>query len=81
MRRILTLARYTLLGTILEPVAASGNGDDFGVMEQPVEDGAGGGDVHLIDPFSAARESDILPGCRPSRRINAVHIDEAGKGK
>jgi len=37
------LARYTLLGTILEPVAASGNGDDFGVMEQPVEDGAGGG--------------------------------------
>jgi hypothetical protein len=48
--RILALARYALLGTILEPIAASGNGDDFGVMEQPVEDGTGGG--HVAQKFS-----------------------------
>ena len=33
-------------------VAASGDGDDFGVMEQPVEDGAGGRDVaQELSPF------------------------------
>ena len=34
-----------MIGTVLEPIAASGDGDDFGLMEQAVEDGAGGRDV------------------------------------
>jgi hypothetical protein len=30
-----------LIGTVLEPVAASGYRDDFGVVQESVEDGAG----------------------------------------
>ena len=46
------LGRYTLVHTVLEPVTASGDRDDFGVMEQPIENGAGGGDVaQELSPF------------------------------
>lgn len=39
-------------GALAEAVAASGDGDDFGVVEEPVEDGAGGGDVaQELAPF------------------------------
>ena len=44
--------RCTLIGTVLEPVAASGYRDDFGVVEQSVEDGAGGRHVaQELSPF------------------------------
>ena len=32
-------------GGVLEPVAFAGDGDEVGVMEEAVEDGAGGGNV------------------------------------
>jgi hypothetical protein len=38
----IALQKEILVHTVLEPVAASGYGDDFGVMEKSVEDGAGG---------------------------------------
>ena len=34
-----------MIGTVLEPIAAPGDRDHFGVVEQSVEDGAGGRDV------------------------------------
>ena len=41
------LGRCALVGAFLEPVTASGYGDDFGAMEQSVQDGAGGRRVRL----------------------------------
>jgi len=32
-------------GALVEAVAWAGDGDDVGAVEEPVEDGAGGGDV------------------------------------
>ena len=46
------LGRYTLIGTVLEPIAAPGYRDYFGVMEQSVEDGTGDRDVAKeLSPF------------------------------
>jgi len=46
------LGRCTLVGAVLEPVAASGYRDHFGVVEQSVEDGAGGRHVAKeLSPF------------------------------
>jgi hypothetical protein len=36
------LGRCTVIGAVLEPIAASGDGDHFGVVEQSIEDGVGG---------------------------------------
>ena len=45
-------ARGAFGGAGGEPVAASGDGDDFGVVQEPVEDGAGGGHVvQELAPF------------------------------
>ena len=54
------LGRYALVGTILEPIAASGDGDDFGVMEQAVEDGTGGGDVAQEFPHSSMGRLEVI---------------------
>ena len=52
---------------MLEPVAASGDGDDFCVVEQAVEDGAGGGDV-------AQELAPFLDGAVGSHERGAVFI-------
>ena len=46
------LGRCALVGAFLEPVTASGYRDDFGAMEQSVQDGAGGRHVaQELSPF------------------------------
>ena len=46
------LAGVLFLGTILEAVAAAGDGDQLGVVEQSVEDGAGCGNIaEQLAPF------------------------------
>jgi hypothetical protein len=46
------LGRCTVIGTLLEPIAAPGYGDHLGVMEKSVEDGAGGRHVAKeLSPF------------------------------
>jgi hypothetical protein len=41
-----------LVSAVLEPVTAPGHRDDFGVVEQPIEDGAGGRHVAKeLSPF------------------------------
>jgi hypothetical protein len=46
------LGRYTLIGTVLEPIAAPGYRDQFGVVEQSIEDGAGGRHIAKeLSPF------------------------------
>ena len=52
LRRGFGLWRCALVHTVLEPIAASGYGDDFGVVQQSVEDGAGGRHVAKeLSPF------------------------------
>jgi hypothetical protein len=46
----IALQKEILVHTVLEPVAAFDYGDDFGVMEKSVEDGAGG--RHVAKEFS-----------------------------
>ena len=46
------LAQCALVSAVLEPVTAPGHRDDFGVVKQPVEDGAGGRHVAKeLSPF------------------------------
>ena len=50
-----------MIGTVLEPIAAPGYRDYFGVMEQSVEDGTGDRDVAKeLSPFL---DDWMLSGC------------------
>ena len=52
MRERIFWSARSLLGALLETVTASGDGDDFRVVEQSVEDGASGRDIaEKLSPF------------------------------
>jgi len=59
---------------VLETVALAGDGDDGGVMEEAVEDGAGGGDVRQGPPLeSAAAIRNTSSTVTPWRRAKSSH--------
>ena len=44
-------------GPVLQPVAAAGDGDDLGMMQEPVEDGGGG--RHIADQLAPVLQRPI----------------------
>jgi hypothetical protein len=60
-----------LIGTVLEPVAASGYRDDFGVVQESVEDGAGR--RHVAKELSPFFYFDLRWYTLSDRRQNRDH--------
>ncbi len=65
-------ARGAFGGAVGKPVAASGDRDDFGVMKQAVQDGAGGG--HIVEQLAPLLDGPV--GCHKRGSVFVASHDD-----